>query len=145
MFYGCGLCLHTCWYMSLAKCIEYVIWLWYVSTYMRMYAYLHSCLYILWLWYVSTHLPIYVSLHTCLVWFMDVASFYIHADICLSRKVLSMLYSCCMCVHTCRYMPLYIRVWYGKWQWWVPLYVRIYASLRLFGMLYGCGICQRTS
>ena len=45
-----------------------------------------------------------------------------------------MYYICGMCLRTSRYMPLYIRVWYVLWVWYVPTYEPIYILMK--GILY---------
>ena len=118
-------------YVSLHTCSVYFMAV--VCVYIRaMYASLYRygvCFIITWMWYMSTYVPIYASLHTCLVCYLEVVYVYIRACICLSKYVFGVLYDCGVILQTCRYMRLYIHVWYFLWLWYVPTYVTIYASI----------------
>ena len=72
---------------------------------------------------------------------MAVLCDYILADTSLSSEVLSMLYGCVMCLHMCRFMPLYRGIEYIIWLCYVSTCVPIYASLQRYWVHYMSAVC----
>ena len=94
--------------------------------------------YVVWLWYVSTYVPTYASLQRYWVCYLSVVYVYIRAGICFSTEVFSMLYACGMCLYTCQYMTFYKDFHYILWLCLVLTHLPICASLLT------CGICLHT-
>ena len=98
--------------------------------------------YVIWLWYVSTcvSIPINCSLQGYWDRYMLMVCVF-NCDFCLYREVLSMSYACGFCLHTCRYMPLYLHNWNLIWPWYVCLhtwrYMPLYKSMEI---ILGCGM-----
>ena len=120
--------------------------------------------YVLWLWYVSSHVLIFATLQRFWVCFMAVVCVYIRADTYLYTYKSGMFYGSGMCLHMWQYIPLCIHFWYVILIWHVSTYVSMYVLLKtywvwlmalvyvyiltdislstyVFGMLYVCGMC----